>query len=65
MNYSDIPPARFLLGLAIVSAPLFLIDERYQRSYVLLMLVTFALFNLDGIGRMTAYFRQELTNARA
>lgn len=54
--YSQIAPARFFIGAAIVAAPTLLIEsEEWQSRYVVLILVMFTVYNWRGLERFADF----------
>lgn len=60
-GYNSMSLGRFLIGAAIVSLPLFVIErDDWKWSYIAMILLGFLAFNNKGLYRFSAYIRGAL-----
>lgn len=58
--YSNIAPLRFFLGLVILSVPVAVVPGDWRARYVVLMLLSFSVFNARGLDRFASFVTREL-----
>lgn len=58
-GYPEIPLPRFLMGAGVAAMPLLLdLDESAKKQYVMLVLLSFAIYNYRGIEKFSVEIRQ-------